>query len=337
MTDRYTYDLKINNGTDVSIQIKVEKSLFDEIKETEFNKLKNKVQIQGFRPGKGPKNLLEAKIGSELYEETLNSLLPNITQKILQSENSKPITNLEYRVEKVDDSGVEYQVTFIQFPSFKLPNFKKIKVKKENPEVNEEEVQKVLSNMLEDTNKKSKEKQEKADDKWVESLKMQNIKTLEELKKEINRTLESRKKVMVEEKYISDIMSEAIKSAKINISKAMAKMEVDKKEHEYTHRIEDLGLKLEDFLKTQKTDIETLRKEWEKEAIERISGELVFAKIIEEQNFQIDWDKVEEEIKSIEDEDLKKQYNSEFGRNRVAEIMLRQKALSWIVNEVQGK
>ena len=94
-----------------------------------FKRLSADIAVPGFRKGKGPENLLEVRLGTKLYEETINTLIPAISAEIFDTEKLEPITQVQYAVKKVtDDAGLEFTASFIGFPEFKLGDFSKIKI-----------------------------------------------------------------------------------------------------------------------------------------------------------------------------------------------------------------
>jgi trigger factor len=333
MSNNYKYDAKVGKDFFVVVTTTISKDKFDETKEKVFNELKKEIKLKGFRKGQGPKGLLEASMGNELYEHTLDHLLPEVMSEVLSEKEFRPITRLDYKVNKLDDSGIEFEASFVNFPEFKLGNFKKIKVKKENPDVSEKDIDAVIENMVKEEEKTGKT-DIKVDDKWVEGLGMENIKTLSQLRDEIKKTLEHQKKHGIEDKYTNDVVEEAIKSSKIPIAEKLIEKELELREANYKTRIEELGFSIDEFLSSQKTSLDDMRKEWKKEVEARIAGELLLVKIAEEQNFQTDWSKVQSEIDALEDSKMKEEYNTPEGKVRVSEIVLRQQALKWLVDQV---
>lgn len=334
MSDKYKYDVKVDKDFFVTVKTTISKPHFDEAKEEVFNELKKDIKLKGFRKGMGPRALMEVTMGNELYEHTLDHLLPEVMSEIISEKKHRPITRLEYKVTKLDDSGLEFESTFVNFPEFKIGNLKKIKVKKEDTKISDEDVAKVIENMIQEEQKEGEEKKE-ATDEWVKGLGMDNIKTLEDLKAEIKRTLENQKKNHIEDKYTGDVVEEAIKLCSIPISPKLVEKELELREANYKSRIENLGFNIDEFLKSQKTSLEDMRKDWKKEVEARIAGELLLVKIAEEQKFSTDWAKVQEEINNIEDPKLKEEYNTPEGKIRVSEIVLRQQSLKWLLEQVE--
>src|SRR5262245_54384990 len=65
-------------GNKVKLSIEVDVDEFDKAIDAAFRKIAREVKIPGFRPGKAPRRLLEAKIGSDVArQEALRDALPD--------------------------------------------------------------------------------------------------------------------------------------------------------------------------------------------------------------------------------------------------------------------
>lgn len=320
------------------IKLKVDSEVFVKRKDKIFNKLTKDVKITGFRPGKAPKAMLEARLGADLYENTLNDLLPEVTYEYLSEEKIDFLGRLNYEVIKVSDAeGVEYKIKFIKYPEIKLPKFSKIKVQDEKIELSEEEIDEELAKIFKykDTKDDIKEKDTAKKDITDEEVKSLGVglNTVAEIKDLIRKQLEIQKQNLAKNKQAQEVIDQAIEMSNIKAPKSLLDAEVSKKEHDYSHRIEDLGLKLEDFLKSQKTTIEDLRKVWQDEAEKQIKTDLLLFEIAKVNELKVQNEEVNAEINSITDEKLKKQYDSYDGRNYISGIILQQKAINWLMQE----
>lgn len=323
------------------IALKIDNKLFVARKDKVFNRLTKDMKITGFRPGKAPKAMLEARLGADLYERTLNELLPEVTYEYLSDEKIDFLGRINYEVTKVSDAeGVEYKITFVKYPEIKLPNFSKIKTEEEKVTLTDEEVEveldkifKLKSEQSTGEDKKAKDKKTgKVTDEQVKSLGL-GLSTVSELKDLLRKQLESQKKNIAVTKRIQEAIDKAIALTKIEAPKSLLALEVSRKEHDYTHRIEHLGLSLDDFLKSQSTTLEDLRKTWEEEARKQIQTDLLLFEIAKANKLKVTNEEVNAEISVITDEKLKQQYDNFEGRNYISGIILQQKAINWLSRE----
>jgi FKBP-type peptidyl-prolyl cis-trans isomerase (trigger factor) len=96
-------------------------------------------------------------------------------------------------------------------------------------------------------------------------------------------------------------------------------------------------MKVEDFLKSQKTTMDELKKGWRREAEDRVKAEVILMQVAKEYKITVEDKEVDKQINAIRDEKLRKQYESPQARNYIRSIILRQKVVKRIVEEVEGK
>lgn len=337
MSKDYSFKTQIGQDQNVTIEITVNGDKFKQVKEKTFATLSKEVHIQGFRKGHAPKALVESKLGPDLFEKTLNKLLPEITVAVLEEEKLDPITQVKYEVKKVSDEGVEYSASFVRYPEIKLANFKKIKPQELKYAVDDKEVAEEVSRILKMYQQQNKDNDNGKvlvmTDEIVQSLKI-GLKTKAELEDMLRKQLEHNKKHAAENEQMADIVKQAIELSSIDAPKQLVEAEVLRREADYTSRIEQLGLKLDDFLKSQKTTLDDLKQGWTRESQERIKSELLLAQIAREQKLTVANEEVEKELNSMTDSKLKEQYDNFEGRRYITSLLLQQKSLQWLRSEV---
>src|SRR5258708_40202979 len=74
-------------------------ALFDERYERVLNGLASRVKIEGFRPGKAPRQLIEARLGpAALREEVVETIVPEVLQQAMRDSSIDPIDNPDVEV-----------------------------------------------------------------------------------------------------------------------------------------------------------------------------------------------------------------------------------------------
>lgn len=139
----------------LSLSLSVEnrdlQNAFDKV----FNKLKNGVNVKGFRSGKAPKNLILKEIGSnKIQEETFSETINNTYAKVSAEQKIDPIDYPKIDVKKFTldinnpekvTGELEYTIEIEVMPEPKMKDFSKIKLsKQENTEVSDKEVEDVI-------------------------------------------------------------------------------------------------------------------------------------------------------------------------------------------------
>ena len=91
----------------VTLKFTIAKDVFDAQTEKVYNRKKNKITIQGFRPGKAPRHMIEKIYGKGVfYEDALNDLLPGEYAEALKESGIKAVAQPEIDVESIDENGV---------------------------------------------------------------------------------------------------------------------------------------------------------------------------------------------------------------------------------------
>lgn len=128
-------------------------SVDDEIlklsKEHALKKLSKNVKIQGFRNGRAPAHLIEKSIDSSLLQnEFINEALNHSLSEALNLESLNPVLQPSVELLKfVPYSLVEFKATVKVLGPIKLPDFKKLGVKKSAIKITDEDVNQVLKNL----------------------------------------------------------------------------------------------------------------------------------------------------------------------------------------------
>ncbi|MFQ5966894.1 MAG: trigger factor [Acidimicrobiia bacterium] len=112
-------------------------------------RLSSEVKIKGFRPGKAPRPIVEATVGTDrLRSEALEDALPELVADALSQSDLRPAVNpsLE-KLEDVDD-GVEIEVKVTLWPTLdRVPSYRDREIQVEAPEVSEQELSTQIDRM----------------------------------------------------------------------------------------------------------------------------------------------------------------------------------------------
>ncbi|MDD3392338.1 MAG: trigger factor [Bacilli bacterium] len=136
------------NIKEMTIKIEGEKWL--KALDKSFQKANAKAKIDGFRPGKAPKEIFIKKYGKEaLYEEAINMVVEEAYDKAIEDNQgleivARPLVDIK----DVNDDFAEFTFTFTLKPEVKLGKYKNLKVTKEETTVTSEEIAAELDNML---------------------------------------------------------------------------------------------------------------------------------------------------------------------------------------------
>ena len=123
------------------------------------------VEIEGFRKGKAPLNIVKQRFGQNALSQTLDELIKSTTNEVIRKNNLKLAIKPKVDVKNFgEEKGLEYIMSLELMPNFKLEDIKKIKLTKFISKVDENEYKKTLETFLQ-----IQENFEKKDEKKVEN------------------------------------------------------------------------------------------------------------------------------------------------------------------------
>lgn len=144
----------INRGEKGKIEIKVDipKVIFGEAYEKILGELGKDTKIAGFRPGNVPRDVMEAKIGTnKILNEAASSLISKNLSDIFKKEAIVPLGNPSVAVHSlVKGEPFSFTATIVSKPKVKVGGWKTIKVKRvAAKEVTGEDVEDSIKNIYE--------------------------------------------------------------------------------------------------------------------------------------------------------------------------------------------
>lgn len=107
-----------------------------------FKQLAKQIRLPGFRPGKAPRKLLEARVGrGAVLEQVVNDALPARYSEAITSESLQPIGQPEIEVTKLEDNEeLVFTAEVDVRPEIDLPDLKALKITVDPVEVSDEDV-----------------------------------------------------------------------------------------------------------------------------------------------------------------------------------------------------
>ncbi|MEG2351580.1 MAG: trigger factor family protein [Bacilli bacterium] len=113
-----------------------------------FKKIIKEVKIDGFRPGKAPRDVYEKKHGKQyLLSEAADMAVSDAYTKALKDFNDPIIMQPEVSIEKIDESGVTYKFVLTTKPEVVIKNYKGLDVKAEKVSITAKEVDDEIENI----------------------------------------------------------------------------------------------------------------------------------------------------------------------------------------------
>ena len=131
------------------VNFKLEGKEWVELQDKAFEKLNKKANIDGFRPGKAPRDIFEKKYGKqEIILEAADEATNKEYKRLLGENKIIPIIEPKVELIKCDSDTLEVKFTFITDPKVTLGEYTNLKVKKEKAKVTKEEVDNSIKELL---------------------------------------------------------------------------------------------------------------------------------------------------------------------------------------------
>ncbi|OJZ68259.1 trigger factor [Mycolicibacterium diernhoferi] len=114
-----------------------------------FKQLASQVRLPGFRPGKAPRKLLEARVGrGAVLEQVVNDALPSRYSEAITSAELQPLGQPEIDVTKLEDGEELVFTAEVDIrPEIDLPDLSALKITVDPIEVGDDEVDTELQNL----------------------------------------------------------------------------------------------------------------------------------------------------------------------------------------------
>ncbi len=355
---QYNIKTKKLPKSEVEIEVSLPADLLDGARKKAIQNFSNSLNIDGFRKGHIPENVVIEKVGEGgLLEEVADILLKEHFPKIVEQEKFDILGSPKISITKLAlGNPLEFKANFPVLPIFDLPDYKKIAVsskqsasrKEEKIEATEKEVDEVLlqirknkahidwhKNNPEDKNHdhagvdlEKPENLPPLDDELAKSA--GNFKNLDELKEKVKQNIIEDKKHKEHEKRRAELMEELLKNTKIEVPDILIESEINKSLAQMKDDITRIGGKWEDYLTHTKKTEEDLKKDLRDSSEKKAKIQLIFNKIAEVEKLEPNKEILEQEVKHILDH--YKDASEQNARVYVTTVLLNQEVLKLLEN-----
>jgi trigger factor len=133
-------------GNQGVLTVEVDQDTFGKALDQAFKKVVKKVNVPGFRKGKVPRRVFEARFGEEaLYQDALDILLPQAYQEAVEETGIEPVDRPELDIEELEKGkNVVFKATVTVKPEVELGEYKDIEIPEKDFSVADEKVDEEL-------------------------------------------------------------------------------------------------------------------------------------------------------------------------------------------------
>jgi trigger factor len=136
--------------TTIELTIDLERDDIEQDLQNTAQEISKELRIPGFRAGHAPYDVVSRHVGGEakLYEHALEKIVNRTARKVLDEKKYNSIGQPVIAIQKmVPPFGISYKITLSLMPEIELGEAGKIKIKKEEPKVEEKDIQQVINNL----------------------------------------------------------------------------------------------------------------------------------------------------------------------------------------------
>lgn len=304
MTNKnYKLEIKKLGNAEIEIDLQISAEKLAEQRKKIVKRYKENLELPGFRKGNAPEKMIIEKVGeTRILEDAAEEAIKEIYPQILLEHKIEAIGRPEVTITKLalgNELGVKIKTSIV--PEVKLADYKKIASEdknpiEEDPEVGDDEVEKVIDSVRQ-ARKKEDGKLPELDQDFVKEL--GNFTDLEDLKQKIKQNLKEEKKHQQKNKKRTAILEKIIKDSEIELPEILVRGELEKMLAQFKEEIEVAGMSFKDYLEKTKADEEKIRRDWRPQAEKRAQSQLVLNKIAAVEKITADPKILEQEVEKV--------------------------------------
>lgn len=295
------------------------------------------IQLDGFRKGKVPEDVLVKHVGEHsILEEMASLAFQKIYPEILREHKIDAIGRPEIQITKLaKDNPLGFIIVTAVMPQVSLPDYKaiakKVNASKEKVEVADKDVEEAIEQIRtmrakqdlfkkmqdgtapktegennkdespEEVQKRIDEKLElpEFNDDFVKTL--GDFKDIEDFKSKLRENLALEKERKADDKNRIDIIDAILEKTNFELPDLVVDAELDQLIYRMKGDVESMGMKFEDYLTNLKKSEEEIRNEARSDAEKRAKIQIVVGTIAQQEKVTPPAEKVEHELKHLKE------------------------------------
>lgn len=151
--ERLSLDVKVDTRSTCErhVTVTISREDVDHYFDKEFTELMPTAQVPGFRPGRAPRKLVEARFRKDLAAKVKSELLMNCLTQVNEDQKLATISEPEFDLEAVvipEEGPLTFEFDIEVRPEFELPKWKGLVIEKPSREFSDSDVDQTLQNVL---------------------------------------------------------------------------------------------------------------------------------------------------------------------------------------------
>ncbi len=137
-------------GPKVKLAISVDEEAFATEIDAAFKKISQNVRVPGFRPGRTPRRVIEAQIGSQAGRaQALEDSIPRMYSQAIRETEVEPVASPEIEVTAgLEDGALEFEAVVEVRPQVEITGYADLQLELPNPQPSDEEIDERVQDTL---------------------------------------------------------------------------------------------------------------------------------------------------------------------------------------------
>jgi len=285
----------------MKLAVTVENSKVKEFYEEEVKKAIKDTEVQGFRKGTAPRDMVIEKVGnSKLYGDAINEILQNFYPQALKENKIMPVSNPKVEIKEFDlEKDLNFTAEFAIKPEVKIGDYKKA------------------------LKKYYKDKTEKAKQEKLEKLK----------KGELDVEKEGHEHVHIGP---NEVIETLLRESDFDIAEILIEEETDRLMSQLIQQLDTIKLPLDKYLKAQEKTVEELRYDYYKMSENNIKAEFILSHLIQEEKIEVSDEEIEEMVNASGDPAVAEQMKDPMQKLYIKTILQKNKLINKLIEDTQG-
>ncbi|MSO31937.1 MAG: trigger factor [Ilumatobacteraceae bacterium] len=138
--------LEALEGNKVKLSIELEEAEFDREIDAAFRKIAKEIRLPGFRPGKAPRQVVEARIGKDAARtQAIQDAIPEYLSRAVREHDVDIIATPDVELKEGQDTGVvKFDATCEIRPEITVPGYTGLRIELSSPVVTDENLEEVI-------------------------------------------------------------------------------------------------------------------------------------------------------------------------------------------------
>lgn len=301
---------KLEKGL-VEIKGEIAADVLETFREKALKHIGEHLNVDGFRPGHIPANIVEKNAGDmAVMEEMAQMALSAEYPKILAENKIDAIGYPRINITKIaKGSALGFTITVATLPEIKLADYTAI-AKEQNKEavkveVGDAEIEAVMKNL-----RMMRQKEEAAgaeiaadaplpelDDEFVKKL--GDFTDLADFRTKMTENIRAEKEFRAKDKRRLEIVEKIMEKTPIDVPEILIDSEIEKMHAKMKSDIENMGMNYDDYVRTLGKSEDEMKREWRDNAEKRAKLQLVITEIAKTENIKAPKESVDAEVKKV--------------------------------------